>query len=93
MNLLKEVLNKKGISQTQLAKMMGSTKQHVSGIYHNKVQPLKTLRHIAEILDIDVRELIAPTKTIEEKTNQLNNISKELERSQIAIKKAIDLIE
>ena len=40
-----------------------------------------------EILDIDVRELIAPTKTIEEKTNQLNNISKELERSQIAIKK------
>lgn len=61
MNRIKEVLEKKGISQTELAKILGKTFNMVNLYATNKVQPpVPVLYQIAEILDVDVRELLIP---------------------------------
>lgn len=61
MNRIKEVLGKKRISQTELAKILGKTFNMVNLYATNKVQPpVPVLYQIAEILDVDVRELLIP---------------------------------
>lgn len=63
MNRIKDVLDEKGISQTELAKMLGKTFNMVNLYATNKVQPPVTvLYQIAEILNVDVRELLIPNK-------------------------------
>lgn len=64
MNRIKEVLDTKGISQTELARMLGKTFNMVNLYTTNKVQPpVPVLYEIAEILNVDVRELLLPKKT------------------------------
>lgn len=63
MNRIKEVLDTKGISQTELAKMLGKTFNMVNLYATNKVQPpVPVLYDIADILNVDVRELLLPKR-------------------------------
>jgi len=62
LNRIKEVLVIKGISQKKLAEDLGKTRNTVSNICNNKSQPhLKDLKRIADILELDIRELLVPT--------------------------------
>ena len=63
MNRIKEVLNDKRISQTELAVRLGKTFNMVNLYATNKVQPpIPVLYQIADILNVDVRELLIPNK-------------------------------
>lgn len=67
MNRIKEVLEKKGIKQTWLAEKLGKSYNMVNAYSQNRQQPrLETLMEIAEILDIDVKELIISNKPEQE---------------------------
>jgi transcriptional regulator with XRE-family HTH domain len=63
MNRIKEVLEQKGIKQTWLAEKLGKSYNMVNAYAQNRQQPrLEILIEIAEILDIDVKELIISNK-------------------------------
>ncbi len=63
MNRIKEVLETKGISQTELANRLGKTFNMVNLYATNKVQPpIPVLYQIADILNVDVRDLLMPNK-------------------------------
>lgn len=63
MNRIKEVIKKKGVTQSQLAKYLHKTKSTVSMYANNKVQPnVTTLYEIAEILQVDPRDLLTGIK-------------------------------
>jgi len=63
MNRIKEVLEEKGIKQTWLAEKLGKSYNMVNAYVQNRQQPrLETLMEIANILDIDVKELIISNK-------------------------------
>jgi transcriptional regulator with XRE-family HTH domain len=67
MNRIKEVLEQKGIKQTWLAEKLGKSYNMVNAYSQNRQQPrLETLMIIAEILDIDVKELIVSNKPEQE---------------------------
>jgi transcriptional regulator with XRE-family HTH domain len=62
-NRIKEVLVIQGKSQVWLSKKLGKTTTTIASICNNKTQPhLKDLKKIAYFLDIDIRELLVPTK-------------------------------
>lgn len=59
----KEILNEKGISQTELANILGKSFNMVNLYATNKVQPpIPVLYQIARLLNIDVRTLLIPNK-------------------------------
>ena len=59
MNRIREVLEAKDISQTELANRLGKTFNMVNLYASNKVQPpISVLYRIADILIIDVREFL-----------------------------------
>ena len=63
MNRIKEILERKGVSQTDLAHRLGNTFNMVNLYATNKVQPpIPILYKIAEILDVDIRELLVSNK-------------------------------
>ena len=56
-------LKEKGISQTWLADKLGKSFNTVNGYVQNRHQPrLEVLNEIAEILDIDIKELLNSNK-------------------------------
>jgi len=62
-NRLKVVLVEEGRTNKWLAEKINKNTATVSRWCTNEMQPsLETLVRIAEILDVDVRELIIPTK-------------------------------
>lgn len=62
-NKIKEVLVAQGISQKTLAEKMQRSTTTIASICNNKTQPhLKDLKRIASILNVDIRELLVPTK-------------------------------
>jgi len=62
-NRIKEVLVIKGKSQKELAVKLDRNPNTITSICNNKSQPhLKDLKKIAEILDVDIRELLVSTK-------------------------------
>jgi putative transcriptional regulator len=63
MNCIKEVLKEKGIKQIWLAEKLGKSYNMVNSYAQNRRQPrLETLMDIANILDVDVKELIISNK-------------------------------
>lgn len=61
MNRIKEVLQEKGIKQTWLAEKLEKSYNIVNSYVQNRSQPsLPTLNKIAQILNVDVRDLIQP---------------------------------
>lgn len=64
MNRIKEVLEEKEIKQKWLSEKMGESYNMVNSYVKNRRQPsVEVLVQIAEILDIDVKELLVSTKT------------------------------
>jgi putative transcriptional regulator len=63
MNCIKKVLKEKGIKQIWLAEKLGKSYNMVNSYAQNRRQPrLETLMDIANILDVDVKELIISNK-------------------------------
>jgi putative transcriptional regulator len=63
MNRIKEVLEEKGIKQTWLAEKLSKSYNMVNGYVQNRQQPrLEVLSQIAEIIDVDIKDLIVSTK-------------------------------
>ncbi|EIY18797.1 XRE family transcriptional regulator [Bacteroides sp. AM18-9] len=63
MNRIREFLEVKGITQTDLAHRLGKSFNMVNLYVTNKVQPpIPVLYEIADILDVDVRKLLLPNK-------------------------------
>lgn len=63
MNRIKEVLEERGIKQTWLAQQIDKSFAMVNAYVQNRRQPsIEVLREIASVLDIDVRDLLMPTK-------------------------------
>ena len=63
MNKIKKILEARGISQTELAEKLGKSFNMVNLYATNKIQPpISVLYQIAEILNIDVRELLVPNQ-------------------------------
>lgn len=59
LNRIKAVLTDKGISQTWPAKQLDKSFSMVNAYACNRIQPnLDTLQQIAEILQVDLKELI-----------------------------------
>ncbi len=62
-NRIKTVLAEKDMTHKELAKMVGIAPNSITRICNNEFQPtLKLLRDIALALDVDIRELLLPTK-------------------------------
>jgi transcriptional regulator with XRE-family HTH domain len=63
MNRIKEVLDSKGIKQTWLSEKLGKSYNMVNSYVQNRTQPsLEVLNRVADILDIDVKDLIVSNK-------------------------------
>lgn len=63
MNRIKEVLDQKGIKQVWLAVQLNKSYNMVNSYVQNRRQPsLETLNQIAEILQLDVKDLIVSNK-------------------------------
>ena len=62
---IKEVLDEKGISQTWLAKKLEKSFNSVNSYVCNRTQPnLETLLQISQILNVDLKDLIADKEQI-----------------------------
>lgn len=65
LNRIKEVLDEKGISQTWLAKKLDKSFNSVNSYVCNRSQPnLETLLQISQILNVDLKDLIADQEQI-----------------------------
>ncbi|QTY27645.1 helix-turn-helix domain-containing protein [Flavobacterium sp. CS20] len=65
MNRIKEVLEKKGIKQKWLAEQMGKSYNMVNSYAQNRRQPsLEDLYKIAEILNVEAKELLTDKKEL-----------------------------
>ncbi|MEL7221267.1 MAG: helix-turn-helix transcriptional regulator [Bacteroidota bacterium] len=63
MNRIKEVLKEQGRTQTWLSEQIKKSYVIVTNYCNNNAQPsIEVLRNIANVLDVDVRELLVPTK-------------------------------
>jgi putative transcriptional regulator len=63
MNCIKDVLQSQGRTQTWLAEQIDKSYVIVTNYCNNNAQPsIPILRAIAKTLDVDVRELLVPTK-------------------------------
>ncbi|HWY33579.1 MAG TPA: helix-turn-helix transcriptional regulator [Nitrosopumilaceae archaeon] len=63
MNRIKEVLEEKGIKQVWLAEKLGKSYNMINSYVQNRRQPsLDVLNQIADILIVDVKELIVSKK-------------------------------
>ena len=63
MNRIKEVLKEKGIKQIWLADKLGKSYNMVNGYVQNRQQPrLEVLNEIAEIFNVDIKELLVSSK-------------------------------
>jgi putative transcriptional regulator len=63
LNRIKEVLEEKRIKQTWLGEKLSKSYNMVNGYVQNRQQPrLEVLSEIAEIIDVDIKDLIVSTK-------------------------------
>ncbi len=63
MNRIKEVLIAKGIKQVWLSEKLGKSYNMVNSYVQNRTQPrLEVLYEIADILDMDVKDLVVSNK-------------------------------
>ena len=64
MNRIKVVLEERGIKQTWLAEKLGKSYNMTNSYVQNRSQPsLEDLNRIANILNVDVKDLIVSNKT------------------------------
>lgn len=64
MNRIKEILKEQGRTQTWLADQIDKSYVVVTNYCNNNAQPsIEVLTNVAEALDVDIRELLVPTKS------------------------------
>lgn len=64
MNRIKKILKEQGRTQTWLADQIDKSFVVVTNYCNNNAQPsIEVLTKIAEVLDVDIRELLVPTKS------------------------------
>ena len=74
MNRIKDVLEQKGIKQKWLAEQLGKSYNMVNSYAQNRRQPsLEDLYKIAEILDIEVKELLIERNIQHQKVDNRQN--------------------
>lgn len=62
-NRIKEVLNEQGKTQAWLAREVGKSKNTINSFCNNYSQPnVRLLHEMAQIIDVDIRVLLNPTK-------------------------------
>lgn len=60
LNCIREILDEKGVSQTWLAKKLDKSYNSVNSYVCNRSQPnLETLLQISQLLNVNLRDLIA----------------------------------
>lgn len=65
MNRIKEVLSEKDLTQTWLSEQLGKSYNMVNGYVQNRRQPsLELLYKIADLLKVDIKELIISNKEL-----------------------------
>ena len=63
MNRIREILDSRGIKQKWLSQRLGKSYNMINSYVRNRRQPsLEDLYRIADILDIDVKELLVSNK-------------------------------
>ncbi len=63
MNRIKEILELKGIKQTWLSNKLGKSYNMINSYVQNRRQPsIEDLYRIANILDVDVKDLLVSNK-------------------------------
>jgi transcriptional regulator with XRE-family HTH domain len=63
LNRIKEVIVSKDKSQTWLAEQLGKSRGAVAQMCNNHTQPhISDLKRIADLLEVDIRELLIPTR-------------------------------
>jgi transcriptional regulator with XRE-family HTH domain len=63
MNCIKQILETKGIKQIWLSEKLGKSYNMVNSYVQNRRQPsLQNLYKIAELLQVDIRELIVSSR-------------------------------
>ena len=63
MNRIKEILKAQGRTQTWLAEQLGKSYVVVTNYCNNNTQPsIQVLTAISKVLDVDIRDLLVPTK-------------------------------
>lgn len=73
MNRIKEVLEEKGIKQTWLADKLGKSFNMVNAYAQNRRQPsLEVLYKIAELLDVEAKDLLLKNKQIDSSGKKAN---------------------
>lgn len=67
LNRLRVILADRGISQNEFAEMMNVHPSKISRIYNNRTEPtLKLLYQLAQVLKIEVAELLTPISNLQE---------------------------
>jgi putative transcriptional regulator len=67
LNRLRVILADRGISQTEFAEMMDVHPSKISRIYNNRTEPpLQLLYKMAQILKIEVAELLTPISNLQD---------------------------
>lgn len=65
MNRIKEVLRAQGRTQMWLSEKIGKSYIIVTNYCNNKKQPsIEVLKIIADVLDVDIRDLLEPSKSL-----------------------------
>lgn len=82
---LKEIMKEKGISREELAQKVGVSMTTISNISSEKNYPtIPLLISIAEVMDVDVRDMFVSTKGDSITKSEINTL-KEILKSGIAI--------
>jgi transcriptional regulator with XRE-family HTH domain len=77
MNKIKQILDSKGIKQTWLADKLGKSYNMVNSYVQNRQQPrLEVLYQIAEILEVEINELLVEKAKYLEETQSKYKINK-----------------
>jgi putative transcriptional regulator len=67
MNCIKDVLEKQGRSQRWLADKLGKSYNMVNAYAQNRKQPrIEILFEVAELLSVDVKDLLVSNKTVKQ---------------------------
>jgi transcriptional regulator with XRE-family HTH domain len=79
---LKELMTQKGMSREELANKVGVSMTTISNINSEKNLPtIHLLLQIAEVLDVDIREMFIPTKGTSVSQMEIEEAKKLLEES------------
>lgn len=71
MNRIKEILTEKGIKQTWLAEKLGKSFNMVNAYVQNRRQPsLEVLYKIAELLNVEAKDLLVTNDKVEKSGQQ-----------------------